>query len=298
MTEEEKIKGLDVKGGTRPLKAGDPVAYINEGIHYQGKIDAILKNGDTVLKIYNIKDVDKLTVPKEAKIEPLFTITKDNKEVYLKYTYNEVKEALAKADDIKTNFSNREKPIFALMQGDKTAVVSFEKKIEDKMSNVEGRLEMRRKSETGVPYITGDVKFKELNLDRPVYGMQLNESQKEQLKNTGELGLVDGFTRKSGEQFKLWVSLDKELNKVVTKSANDIYLGHIFGVQPSEKQVAELKQGKGVVMDVKGQNYFFQVSAATQKLNGIKSFKEETAKELGLIAKEENQKKNSKGVKM
>lgn len=53
------------------------------------------------------------------------------------------------------------------------------------MAPVEGRLELKRMPNSGMAYLDSNVKFKELDLDRPYLWSKLNEEQKNQLKNMG-----------------------------------------------------------------------------------------------------------------
>ena len=52
----------------------------------------------------------------------------------------------------------------ALMLGNKTDVISIEKNIDGNLKPVEGRLQMKRMTENKLPYLSADVKFKELKL--------------------------------------------------------------------------------------------------------------------------------------
>lgn len=297
---DQNVNEMEVKGVTRPLQVNDPVAYVKDNIHYQGKIQNIDKEGNTELVIYNSKDVKSLTVPRGEKIEPLFILDKDQNMVYLKFTYDDVKSALSNKSDVKVNFPADKNYIFNLMLGNKTDVIPFEKNIDGSLKLTEGRLQMKRMEEKKLPYISADVKFKELNLERPIYGKVLDADQKEKLLKNGELGLVQGFKSGQGQEFNLWVSLDKSLNKILTARENEIYLGKIFGVAPNEKQLQELKSGSGTILEIKGKNYFIQPSAASSKADGIKMYSEEKAKELKLIQEVKEEKKNdkSKGVKL
>ena len=298
--QDPKVLEIEVKGNTRPLQVNDPVLFVKDNIHYKGKIESFEKNGDTKLIINNIKDLKELIVPKGAEIEPLFSIDKNEKMVYLKYSYSEVAAALSNKSEIKANFPEEKNPFFNLMLGNKTEVLKFEKKIDDKMALVEGRLQIKKMKDTQMPYLSADVKFKELNLDRPIYGKSLDVEQKERLLKTGELGLVGGFKTAKGDEYSLWVSLDSKLNKVVTARENDIYIGKFFGVTPNEKQLQEIKSGVGTIIEVNNKNYFMQASAATTKADGIKSYTEEKAREFKLIPEQKEEKKNdkSKGLKM
>lgn len=298
--QDPKVLEFDVKGHTRPLQPGDPVAYQKDNIHYSGKIESFEKNGDANLKINNSKDVKSLVVPAGEKIEPLFIIDKNDKMVYLKFTYDQVASALNNKNEVKVNFPKDNNPFFNLMLGNKTEVIKFEKKIDEKFAPTEGRLQIKTMNGTGMPYISADVKFKELKLERPIYGKTFSPEQKEQLTKTGELGLVNGFTNAEGKEYSLWVSVDKQLNKVVTAREHDIYIGKIFGVTPTEKQLQEIKSGAGTIIEKNDKKYFIQASAATNKADGLKSYSYEKAKEFKLIPEEKEEKKNdkSKGVKL
>ena len=297
----QNVNEFKVKGLERPLKVGDPVAYSKDGKHLQGKVESFGDSGETNLKIYNSKELKDLTVPAGEKIEPLFVLDKNEKMVYLKFTYEEVKQALKNTPDFSVKLEKEKNPLFTLMLGNKTEVIPFEKKIEDKMAPVDGRLEMRRKQTTGEPYVFSDVKFKELNLERPIYGLKLDENQKNKLEKTGELGLVSGFKTTEGKDYNLWVSLDTKLNKVVTKRENDIYIDKIFGATPTEEQKNKIKSGEGALIEIKDKKYFIQASAATTKVDGLKSYTEEKAKEFKLISedtKEEKKNSKTKGMKV
>jgi hypothetical protein len=292
---DQNVNDLEVKGLERPLKVGDPVSFTNDGIIFQGKVESFGKSGETNLKITNSKEIKSLTVPPGEKIEPMFVLDKKEKMIYLRFTYEEVTKAIKKTPDFAVKFENEKSPIFPLMLGNKTDVIPFEKKIDDKMALVEGRLEMRRKPLTGEPYVFTDVKFKELNLERPIYGLKLDENQRKQLEKTGELGLISGFKTSDNKDYNLWVSLDSKLNKVVTKRENDIYIDKIFGVTTTEEQKNKLKSGEGILMDINTKKYFIQASAATTKVDGLKNYTEEKAKEFKLIpSAEKEEKKNSK----
>lgn len=296
---DQNVNEFEVKGLERPLKVGDPVAYSKDGKHLQGKVESFGNSGETNLKIFNSKEFKDLTVPAGEKIEPLFVLDKNEKMVYLKFTYDEVKLAIKNTPDFAVKLEKDKNPLFTLMLGNKTDVIPFEKKIEDKMAPVDGRLEMRRKPTTGEAYVFADVKFKELNLERPIYGVKLDEDQRKQLEKTGELGLVSGFKTKEDKDYNLWVSLDTKLNKVVTKRENDIYIDKIFGATPTEDQKSKIKSGEGVLIEIKDKKYFIQASAATTKVDGLKSYTEEKAKEFKLIPSvEKEEKKNSKAKGM
>lgn len=301
----EKAKDLDVVGFERPLQVYDPVSIVHDGKHLQGKVNSLPSNGEIGIRITNSKDLDQLYVdPKDqGKIQPMFIINKEEKMVYLKFNYDETIAALNNKSDINLKQSKDEKsPVFNLMLGNKTDVISFEKNIDNKMAPVEGRLELRRKAGSGEAYVHGEVKHKELNLSLPIYGLHLNEQQKEDLTNKKDIGLVQGFKSNDGKEFTLWVSLDEKLNKVVTAPERSININMIFGVKTTEEQRNQIKSGEGAVVEIKGKEYLFQASAATTKADGLKSnaidkpkdLKQDTTQQ----ADKEEKKNKSKGLKI
>lgn len=299
----EKAKDLDVVGFERPLKLNDPVAIVHDGKNLQGKIVGFQENGDINLLISNSRDIKDLTIKADAKLEPMFILNKEEKMVYLKFTYEETIAALNNKSDINLKQSKDVKsPVFNLMLGNKTDVIPFEKNIDNKMAPVEGRLELRRKAGTGEAYVHGEVKHKELNLSLPIYGLHLNEKQKEDLVSKKDIGLVQGFKSNDGKEFALWVSLDDKLNKVVTAPERSININMIFGVKTTEEQRNQIKSGEGAVVEIKGKEYLFQASAAATKADGLKSNAiekkvEKTESQSKEVEKEEKKNK-SKGLKI
>jgi hypothetical protein len=299
----DKAKDLDAVGFERPLKVNDPVAIVHEGKNMQGKVVGFKENGDVNLLISNSRDIKELTVKADAKLEPMFILNKDEKMVYLKFTYEEAIAALNNKSDINLKQNKEVKsPVFNLMLGNKTDVIPFEKNIDNKMAPVEGRLELRRKSGTGEAYVHGEVKHKELNLSLPIYGLHLNDQQKEDLVNKIDIGLVQGFKSNDGKEFALWVSLDEKLNKVVTAPERRININMIFGVKTTEEQRNKIKSGEGAVIEIKGKEYLFQASAATPKADGLKSNAIESnldkKKDQSKEVEKEEKKSKSKGLKI
>lgn len=299
----EKAKDLNVIGFERPLKENDRIAIVQDGKRLQGTIVAFQENGKVDLMIKNSPTIKELTVDKDAKLEPMFKINKDGKEDWLMYNYDETLAALKNKSDIDLKYNSElTSPIATLMYGNKTDVIAFDKMIDNKMASVEGRLELRRNKD-GEAYVHGDVKYKELNLDRPVYGLQLDEQQKEDLTNKKDIGLIQGFKSKDGNEYSLWVSLDDQLNKVVTKPERAININMIFGVKTTEEQREQLKSGQGaVIINKKGDEQLFKASAATKRADGLNSTKiEKKVDEKQSQSKEvdkEEKKSKSKGVKM
>lgn len=294
--EELSAKDIDVKGAKtaedKPVityKEGDPV-LVKEGDLTLVGIIKDAKDGNLTIDVRNNKEI-KETKANEKDVEPLFYVNKEDQKIWLKFSYKEISRALNNTNGIKVKLENNQ--VMGLMAGEKSKVMPYQVEIDGKLANVEGRVFLRRNAE-GNPYVAHDVKHNELNLDLPVYGVKLNDEQKQTLIQKGELGLVSGF--KSGDKdFSLWVGLDKELNKVVTKRENDVYIDKVYGVQLSEMQKNELKKGNGV--EIKDKNLFIKVSAAGTSSNSLGVYKTEKAIELGLMKKVE-EKKNGRGTGM
>ena len=274
---------------------GDPVALLKDGKTYTGVVKEVDKDQVTMM----VKDSQKTEIKVATKdLEPLFFENSDAKKIWTKFSYAEVSRAMNNTPDFKAKLEANQ--ILPLMLGNRSAVMSFEKKINDDMVKVDGKIELRRGVD-GNPQFFHIVKNKELNLDRPVYGVQLNQEQKDKLTKTGELGLVNGF--KAGDkEYSLWVSLDKDLNSVVTKRENDIYLNKIYGVTLNEEQKNKIKSGEGALVEIKkGENVFVLASAASSKQDGLKIYSEEKAREFKLLKQEApdgEKKKSSKGIKI
>ena len=277
---------------------GDPVLIQVANKTFIGTIkeknpdDIALPNGYLYMNVKN-QDVKELPV-EERHLEPLFFENAEGKKVWTKFSYNEVFRGLTNTPDFKFEVTNDK--IVSLMMGNRSQLVPYEKLIDGKMVKVEGKIELRRDLNNNPTY-HNLVKHKELNIDK-VYGMSLTEDQKERLNKTGELGLVEGF--KSGDKnYALWLSVDKDLNCVVTKREKDININKIYGVETTEAQKEQLKKGEGVLLDVKGKKLYVMVSAAHSKPDGLKIYSKEKAIELNFIKEEKAEKKksNDKGIK-
>lgn len=180
-------------------------------------------------------------------------------------------------------FSNRMDDFTNLLKGNKTSILPFEKGNEKE----EGKLQIIKNFE-GKPVVSLELKKTKLNIDAAYiqYGtddFKLNLEQKEQLKKTGELGLVNLTSNVTNKESKLWVSIDKELNSIVTQKSEAIAINKIFGTSTTEEQKNKLKSGEGVLLDIKGKNYFIIASAASKNSDGLRIFHETKARELNLI---------------
>jgi len=285
------------------LEVGDPVLLKRGDLSYVGiiaeakKENGIADDNEITINVKNFRDIESMKATR-GELEPLFLVKEDNSQkIWLQFSYKEVQRALKNTTDVDVKLEG--KHFTPLMLGNKSEIIPVEKEIDGKKVNVEARVELRR-DKNGEPSIHHQVKLNELDLSRPIYGLELTDVQKKQLETTGELGLVSGF--KSGDKdFKLWVSLDKELNSVVTKRENDVYINKVYGVELKEEQKNDLKSGKGILVELNNnKKLFVQVSAASLKSDGIKVYSEEKAKEFKLIPEEKKNesKKKSSGLKM
>lgn len=303
--EEKNANEIDVKGAKtandKPVivyEVGDPVLAREGDNTYIGYVEKNEK-GNVTIDVKNSSEVDKLT-KKDTELEPLFYTNKEDKKVWLKFSYDEVSRAIKNTEGIAPKLEANQ--LMGLMNGERTKVMSYDKKIDNNMVTVEGRLELRR-DKNGNPYVNDEVKHKELNLDLPIYGMVLTPEQKEQINKTGELGLVPGF-KANDKDFSLWIGLDKDLNKVVTRREKDIYIDKIYGAELKEDQKNLLKKGEGVLITTKNQKELYvKIAAGGTSNDGLGVYRKEKAIELGLLkeSKKESQEKKtsqSRGQKM
>jgi len=303
----------DLASNTHGLEVGDPIVYQLNGKRIVGSVnDLYLDNGVTKVEIL-LRDKSKHNVKaNDALLNPLFMRNKETQiKTFTRFSYNEVINLVnsnkfnnLEYDQIgKTNFNN-------LMLGGSTQVIDniqLTKKGNEKSNpetyNVSGRYKVYESN--GELKVNLETKARELNLNNPVLGLSLNEDQKKQLMDTGELGLVDNFVNtKTGEVTKKWVSLDIQLNKIVTRPEKSIFIDKMYGRDLSQNEKETLQRGEGLLLEFNKNNgekfkQFIKVSAASTKLNGLKAYSEETAKKLNLIQMpEDHSKKKSKSVKI
>lgn len=280
------------------------------------KINLLTKDGDLYSKgevkhIYNGEiqlDTDSgiIRAPFNSRIEPLFLNNSQNQKIDIKYGVNETIKLLdIVLDEKKINLhenyfgsGNRMNDFTELLKGNKTSVLPFENE------KAEGKLQILENLD-GKLFASIDFKTPHLNIQSQLaeYGNDsfiLNQEQKERLKKTGELGLVNLTNSKTNKESKLWVSVDKELNKIVTQKKDAIKITNIFGTIPTEEQKNKLRSGEGVLLDIKGTNYFIIASAASKNSDGLRHFTESKAREFQLIPSKilEQSKDKSKGMKL
>jgi len=319
------VKGEDVsemvKTNPQGLEIDDPVVYRDSNKSITGKITQIHEENG-VMK-FDISPYSSSANPirvkaNDPKLDPLFFKAKDKKKVYTRFSYNELRELLRFNNQRKNkifgltweDLERAGKAFNSLMLGNRTEVIDnlqmskpreTEGQTIDEKFNVSARLELRR-TNSGQAYVHAEFKQLELNLDAPFYGRTFSDEEKKTLKETGELGLVSDFVnQKTGEFYKLWVSVDNKLNKVVSRRENDIKIEKIYGTETSKEQRANLSKGIGQVVEIKKTDgtkkpLFIQPSAASTKNDGLRTFGMEKAKELGLLDEKKKEKSKSRRV--
>jgi hypothetical protein len=266
----------------KPLEIGDKINLLTKSgdLYTKGEVKNI-NNGE--IELNTTKGI--VRAPFDSRIEPLFLNDSQNKKTHIEYGVNETITLLdqKKLGMHENYFENRMYDFTNLLKGNKTSILPFEKGNEKE----EGKLQIIKNFE-GKPVVSLELKKTKLNIDAAYiqYGtddFKLNLEQKEQLKKTGELGLVNLTSNVTNKESKLWVSIDKELNTIVTKKSEAIAINKIFGTSTTEEQKNKLKSGEGVLLDIKGKNYFIIASAASKNSDGLRIFHETKARELNLI---------------
>ena len=266
----------------KPLEIGDKINLLTKSgdLYTKGEVKNI-NNGE--IELNTTKGI--VRAPFDSRIEPLFLNDSQNKKTHIEYGVNETITLLdqKKLGMHENYFENRMDDFTNLLKGNKTSILPFEKGNEKE----EGKLQIIKNFE-GKPVVSLELKKTKLNIDAAYiqYGtddFKLNLEQKEQLKKTGELGLVNLTSNVTNKESKLWVSIDKELNTIVTKKSEAIAINKIFGTSTTEEQKNKLKSGEGVLLDIKGKNYFIIASAASKNSDGLRIFHETKARELNLI---------------
>ncbi|MDH6313060.1 hypothetical protein M2137_001847 [Parabacteroides sp. PFB2-10] len=105
--------------------------------------------------------------------------------------------------------------------------------------NAEGELSLRVHSVRQQP-----------ELDQPLYGTQLTDADKKNLLDTGNAGRLIEFNVGKDRTINAFVSVDKLTNELVILNAEKIKIpDKLKGVDLSEQQKQELREGKGVYIE-------------------------------------------------
>lgn len=281
----------------KALEVGDKINLLTAwgDLCAKGEVEKI-SNGE--IELNTSKGI--VTAPVYARIEPLFLNDTQNKKINIEYGVNETITLLdqKKLGLHENYFGNRMGEFTELLKGNKTSLLPFKKGNEIE----EGKLQIIPNFE-GKPFVSLEKVKLKLDVSYIQYGIdrfKLNQKQKEQLKNTGELGLVNLTSSVTNKVSKLWVSVDRELDTIVTKKSHAIEINTIFGTPTTEEQKNKLKSGEGILLDIKGKNYFVIASAASKNSDGLRVFHESKARELKLIPKQnlEQSDKKKTGIKI
>ena len=87
-------------------------------------------------------------------------------------------------------------------------------------------------------------------LDRPYFGHIFSEEDKKNLLETGNMGRVVELKGRNGEYIPSFVSIDKLTNEVVAMRAENAFIpGEVKGVQLTEQELNDLREGKKVFIE-------------------------------------------------
>lgn len=271
----------------RPLEITDKINLRTDSgdLYCKGQVKSIGTEG-VVLKTSN----GIVKAPLDARLEPLFLINSNNNKKIIEFGVNETISLLTKKNlPLHENyFGNRMKDFTDLLKGNKTSLLPFGEG--DHIFH--GKLQIRVNSD-GKPFVNLDTKVNDLKSNLIQHEF-LSEDQKKRILNTGELGLVDIKKPGLNQIEKMWVSVDKELNKLIFKNEKEIRIDGVYGVPTTEYEKNKLKSGEGTLMEILGENYFVFASAASKNSDGLRIFTEEKARELKLIPEENQEKTNDK----
>lgn len=319
----QETKGMNIpqnerqasKSNPHQFQEGDWALINNNGNKSIGKVEKLYEeNNVDKIQFKDKQGTERIIAANNANLQPMFLISKEGKKVYTPFTHKEIIDLVNEKklfglqyNDLKQNGNAHNN----LRLGHKTKVfdhlqLTSKKEIEGKpvmeQYEVPGRLQLYRDKNNNIKIDLEIGQRKEIDFDQSVYGRKFNEKEKKQLSETGELGLVNGFVNKStGEIYKLWVSVDKPLNKIVTKPENAIYIDKFYGQELNQKQKKSLMAGKGAEVDFKKSNgqekkYYIEASAASLRKEGIKNISDKRAAKIGLIPEQE--KKEEKKIRL
>lgn len=122
--------------------------------------------------------------------------------------------------------------------------------IDDVTLNTDARLSLRKVEDGRIIPVIHAVR-KEPQLDRPFYGNTFTPQDKDNLRNTGNLGRTIELNIKGlDKKIPAFVSVDPKTNELVAYSTKNIRIpNEIKGVTLDEKQKAQLLEGKGVYIE-------------------------------------------------
>lgn len=277
------------------LAVGDYASYKAADKFIQGPVTNVFEeNNVTKLEIDSYFDGKQKIKANDPNLAPLFMVTKKGEKVPTRFDIREIYDMVNKKAFASLDFKTikNEKMIAPLLKGDMTKVVSVQlkKTNEENLTEhftVNARFQLER-SKNGNAQVHSEIGHLELKYPEKINGKEFSKSELKKLKETGNLGLVDGFiSTKTGEQYKSWVGVDKGLNKVVVRPDYKVYYDKIFGQTTNDAQKETLRKGEGIVLEFKNKENeikksYIQIHPASTRRDGIRSFDLAKAQELKL----------------
>jgi hypothetical protein len=147
---------------------------------------------------------------------------------------------------ISRNYLEKTGNLDRLLNWQKTDLLPVSLKFDDVSLRTDARLALRENPE-GVLSVSIHALRKEPELDRYYFGMKFSEEDKQNLRQTGNLGRVAEVQYRQGETTPVFLSIDKLTNELVAVRADRIRIPDtIKGVQLNDGQKKDLSEGKAV----------------------------------------------------
>lgn len=167
------------------------------------------------------------------------------------------KELLEKRGDLSEMMKNR-----------KSGLVNINLMVDGEPRTAAARLSFKT-DDTGNVKVVPSFVCEKPNLDIEFNGVKFSEQDKENLKNTGNLGrLADVVDKQTGEVVPSFISIDRQTNEILSVPAKNIYVRDTVGqTKLTMAEINTLKSGKAIkdkqITDRNGKQYTvtLQVSA-------------------------------------
>ncbi|MDR3652351.1 MAG: DUF3945 domain-containing protein [Paludibacter sp.] len=133
--------------------------------------------------------------------------------------------------------------------GKSPVLLSISPKFEDVILHTDARLSFRETTDGKLTVAIHAVR-KEPELDKAYYGVHFTEEDKKNLLTTGNAGRLFTFELAGQNPAQAYISIDKMTNEVVAVRADRIHIpNEIKGITLNEKQMQDLKEGKGIHLE-------------------------------------------------
>jgi hypothetical protein len=133
-----------------------------------------------------------------------------------------------------------------LLNWQKTDLLPITIKTDDLTVRTEARLALRE-TPAGNLNVSVHALRKAPELERPYFGVQFNQEDKNNLLKTGNLGRIVEAEFKQGEKTPVFLSVDKQTNELIACRADRIKIpDNIKGAKLDDLQKKELSEGKAV----------------------------------------------------